>query len=71
MKTCQAVFPSIAISFCILAWTVVLSTSLVALPQGQSEPPQEKTVVQVEAKYLCMINNQRFATEQIAIGVDG
>jgi YHS domain-containing protein len=43
-----------------------------AYPQEQSQLEGRETgVVQVEAKYVCMINNQRFDKEQIAIEVEG
>jgi YHS domain-containing protein len=46
-----------------------LSTTLSAAPQGQSDQPKGQVLVQVEAKYVCMINNQRFNKEQIPVAV--
>ena len=69
MKTYKALFQSIAMGFCIIAAVATLSTGLSAAPQGQSEQPKEQGLVQVEAKYVCMINNQRFNKEQIPVAV--
>jgi YHS domain-containing protein len=38
--------------------------------QDGSQKPKEEPLVQVEAKYVCMINNQVFNKEQIAIEVE-
>ena len=69
MKTFKVLFLSIVMSFCIIAAIATLPTSLSAAPQGQSAQPKEQGLVQVEAKYVCMINNQRFNKEQIPVAV--
>ena len=56
-------------SLCVIAAAGALSTSLSAAPQGQSDHPKGQGLVQVEAKYVCMINNQRFNKEQIPVAV--
>ena len=43
----------------------------VASVNAQSEKNKETELTQVETKYVCMINNQRFDKEQIPITVDG
>jgi hypothetical protein len=69
VKTFKALFLSIAMSFCIIASVAALSNSLFAAPQGQAEQSKGQGLVQVEAKYVCMINNQRFNKEQIPVAV--
>jgi YHS domain-containing protein len=56
-------------SLCVIAAAAALSTTLSAAPQGQSDQPKGQGLVQVESKYVCMINNQRFNKEQIPIAV--
>src|SRR5262245_45271663 len=67
VKTFKALFLSIAMSLCVIAAAAALSTTLFATPQGQSD--KEQGLVQVESKYVCMINNQRFNKEQIPVAV--
>jgi YHS domain-containing protein len=43
----------------------------VASVNAQSEKNKETELTQVETKYVCMINNQRFDKEQIPITIDG
>ena len=69
MKTFKALIISIAMSLCVIAAAAALSTALTAAPQGQSDQPKGKGLVQVESKYVCMINNQRFNKEQIPVAV--
>ena len=69
MKTFKASLLSIAMSFCVIAAAAALSTTLSAAPQGQSDQPKGQGLVHVEAKYVCMINNQRFNKEQIPVAV--
>ena len=69
MKTFKAALLSMALSFCVIAAVAALSTTLSAAPQGQSDQPKGQGLVQVEAKYVCMINNQRFDKEQIPVAV--
>jgi YHS domain-containing protein len=67
VKTFKALSLSIAMSLCVIA--AALSTTLSAAPQGQSDQPKGQGLVQVESKYVCMINNQRFNKEQIPVAV--
>jgi YHS domain-containing protein len=68
VKTFKALFLSIATSLCVIA-AAALSNTLSAAPQGQSDQAKGHGLVQVEAKYVCMINNQRFNKEQIPVAV--
>ena len=68
MKTFKALFLGTAMSLCVIA-AAALSTTLFAAPQGHSEQQKGQGLVQVEAKYVCMINNQRFNKEQIPVAV--
>jgi YHS domain-containing protein len=70
MKTCEVVIPRIGMSFLILALAIVLSGGVFGGPKGPSKQPKTRTLVQVEAKYVCMINNQRFPKKQIPIEVE-
>lgn len=69
MKNFKIVFPGLALSFCVLLSAAALSTSLSSAAQPQSEQSKEQGLVQVETKYVCMINNQRFNKEQIPVAV--
>jgi YHS domain-containing protein len=69
VKTFKALFLSTAMSLCVIAAAAALSTTLSAAPQGQSDQPKGQGLVQVESKYVCMINNQRFNKEQIPVAV--
>lgn len=54
----------------LLVLTILLTVSGPALAQNQSNQKQEE-LVQVETKYVCMINNQKFDKEQIPVEVAG
>jgi len=69
MKTFKALFLSMAMSLCVITAAAALATSPSAAPQGQSDQPKGQGLVQVESKYVCMINNQRFDKEQIPVAV--
>ena len=69
MKTFKALFLSMAMSFCVIAAAAAFCTTLSAATQEQSGQPKGQGLVQVEAKYVCMINNQRFNKEQIPVAV--
>jgi len=69
MKTFKAALLRMSLSFSIVAAVAALSTTLSAAPQGQSDQPKGQGLVQVEAQYVCMINNQRFDKEQIPVAV--
>jgi YHS domain-containing protein len=67
VKAFKVLFLSIAMSLCVIV--AALSTTLSAAAQGQSNQPKGQGLVQVEAKYVCMINDQRFSKEQIPVAV--
>jgi len=69
MKSFKALFLSMAMSFCVIAAAAALSTTLSAAPQGQSDQSKGQGLVQAEAKYVCMINDQLFNKEQIPVAV--
>jgi YHS domain-containing protein len=69
MKTFKALFLSMVMSFCVIAAATALSATMSAAPQGQSDRSKGQGLVQVESKYVCMINNQRFNKEQIPVAV--
>lgn len=69
MKTSKALFLGMAMNFGVIASVAALSDSLFAAPQGQAEQAKGQGLVQAEAKYVCMINNQRFNKEQIPVVV--
>lgn len=70
MKIREAVFARIGMGFLVLAWAIVLSGGVFAGPKGPSKQPKARTLVQVKAEYVCMINNQRFPKKQIPIEVE-
>lgn len=58
--------------FSVLALTMLLTGGVLAsAARAQSEQSKDASLVQVETKYVCMINNQKFEKEQIAIEVEG
>jgi YHS domain-containing protein len=57
------------IVFSVLALAMLLTSS--ASARTQSEQSKDTSLVQVETKYVCMINNQKFDKEQIAVAVEG
>lgn len=68
----KSIAANIAQSLGFLALALMLFSPpppVLATPQGHAAEPQGDGVVQVEAKYVCMINNQRFEKEQIPIKV--
>jgi YHS domain-containing protein len=79
--TRKTVFLSIAIIFCVLAGAAALSGRSGASAghqagqpkneQPQGEQAREGGLTQVETKYVCMINNQRFNKVQIPVEVKG
>lgn len=71
MKSDEKLFTAIAGAVCLFTLMLVFPGPLFALPQQQQQSQGAGGVVQVEAKYVCMINNQRFAKEQIPIEVEG
>jgi len=69
MKADNATSRRVAGNFLLLALLVCLAGSVVADPQARPEQSKGDSLVQVEAKYVCMINNQHFSKEQIPVKV--
>ena len=44
---------------------------IVAMPAMAQEQSHENHLRKVEAKYVCMVNDKAFQSEQIPVGVDG
>ena len=55
---------------CILASIAFLGGSLYAKGRQQTEQSKDHPLVQVESKYVCMVNNQRFDKELIPVQVN-
>jgi YHS domain-containing protein len=64
-------FFSVARSFAVLAFAFLIASSFLSPANAQSEKSKDAPLTQVETKYVCMINNQKFDKEQIAVDVDG
>ena len=69
MKADKATSRRVAGNFLLLALSVCLAGSVLADPQARPEQSKGDPLVQVEAKYVCMINNQHFSKEQIPVKV--
>jgi YHS domain-containing protein len=69
MKSPMKSLLNIGSRVCLLASLAFLSGISYAAGRQQSEQPKDRSLVQVESKYVCMVNNQRFDKEQIAIKV--
>jgi len=69
MKSRTNRFLSIGSLPCVLAAIAILSGSLYARGHQQADQSKGQSLVQVESKYVCMVNNQRFDKEQIPITV--
>jgi YHS domain-containing protein len=54
-----------------LGLAFLLAGSFVFTAQAQSEKSKDGSLTQVETKFVCMINNQKFDKEQIAVDVAG
>jgi YHS domain-containing protein len=64
-------FFSGARSFAVLTFAFIIAGSSLTLAKAQSEKSKDGPLTQVETKYVCMINNQKFDKEQIAVDVAG
>lgn len=64
-------FFSVARSLAVLTFSFAIASSFLTLAKAQSEKSKETPLTQVETKYVCMINNQKFDKEQIAVEVEG
>ncbi len=49
----------------------IVTLAAVGATNAQSEKAKDGELTQVETKYVCMINNQKFDKEQIPIPVEG
>jgi YHS domain-containing protein len=66
-KTCF----SVARGSSLLALALLITGSFVFPAQAQSEKSKDGSLTQVETKFVCMVNNQQFNKEQIAVEVEG
>jgi YHS domain-containing protein len=64
-------FISVARTFALLAFAFLIISNLVRPASALSEKASDGSLTQVETRYVCMINNQKFDKEQIAVDVDG
>jgi YHS domain-containing protein len=72
MRTFKAIHLGMMRSLSVFALAMVIGGSFLAsAANAQSEPVNDTGLVQVETKYVCMINNQHFDKEQIAVQVQG
>jgi YHS domain-containing protein len=71
MNHFKTVFSGALKNVSLMVLALVVIGSLNASANAQNEHSQEASLVQVETRYVCMINNQRFEKEQIAIEVEG
>lgn len=63
-------FFSIARGSSLLAVAFIIAGSFLSAA-AQSEKSKDAPLVQVETKYVCMMNNHKFEKEQISVEVDG
>ena len=70
MKSRKAVLKNITLSLSLVALMAAVSMNVFGGTQDQPQKPKEESLAEVEAKYVCMINNQVFDKEQIAIEVE-
>ena len=68
MNNDKTIVYRLAKGFSILALAMMIYVSLNPVAFAQDD---QSGLVQVETKYVCMINNQRFDKEQIAVTVAG
>ena len=61
----------ISLTLSILAFGVVVSIPALAAREEPSNERAATALVQVETKYVCMINDQRFSKVQIPVEVEG
>jgi YHS domain-containing protein len=65
------IYKNVAKSFSLFALAMIITGALFASTNAQTEQSKDSALVQVETKYVCMINNQKFDKEQIAVEVSG
>jgi YHS domain-containing protein len=61
----------VSLTLSVLASAILLSIPALAAPEEPSNESAATALVQVETKYVCMINDQRFSKAQIPVEVDG
>ena len=61
----------VLLTFSVLASAILLSTAASAAAEEPSNERAATALVQVETKYVCMINDQRFSKVQIPVEVEG
>lgn len=61
----------VTLALAILASSLLLSIPALAARQDASNEAAATALVQVETKYVCMINDQRFSKLQIPVEVEG
>lgn len=71
MNRFKTIFSGTVKSSSLLALALVLIGGLLASAKAQNEQAKDTSLAQVETRYVCMINNQRFDKEQIAVEVEG
>lgn len=71
MNRFKTIFSGNVKSFSLLALAMIFISGLLTSANAQTEQAKDTALVQVETKYVCMINNQRFDKEQIAVEVEG
>lgn len=69
MKNYKTAFSNIVRSLSILALAMFISSALSA--SAKAQPSEDNGLIQVDTKYVCMINNHKFEKEQIAVDVEG
>lgn len=60
-----------SLALAVLASAMLLSITALAAPERPSDESAAPALVQVETKYVCMINDQRFGKAQIPVEVEG
>lgn len=60
-----------SVTLSVLASTILMSVTAFAASEEPSNTTDATALVQVEAKYVCMINDQRFSKTQIPVDVNG
>ena len=71
MRNDKKIWLNVAMSLALILGLTVASGNLLAAQKKTGRSAKPKALAQVETKYVCMINNQRFNKEQIAVEVEG
>ena len=67
----ETIYSGLVKRFSLFALAMIFTGALFMSVNAQSETAKNSSLVQVETKYVCMINNQKFDKEQIPIEVQG